>query len=223
MCSIKNADCQIEYRHHFGIELIDPSQHWDTAVIKTLNVSTISAQRNELEVYSFSKNGKLTNFNLINDDYHSTEQTSIEYFENGHVKCLRTYLSYCHEDSPTCYDLLDDLTLLDTAQARKILPNLKYSSHEIFWKQTLEIEGHSIEVYFQLNDKGDIFYMKWHKSGELFWAANWSILTIPFHLTRGVILEFIQFNQVGSEWGENADNLLYVICKYQRYPKMYQK
>lgn len=211
MCSIKNADCQIEYQRQFGIDLFDPSRQWDAAIMQSLEVADITAKQQNLEVYSFGKNGKLLNFDLTTDEYYWTEQTSIEYYENGNMKCLRTYLSRCNDDAPFCYDLSDDRRLLDTAKAEKIPPKLNHSSHEIFWKQTLVIEGYSIEIYYQVNDKGEVFYMKWHISGGLMWAANWSMLTnaISFD-SSGVISEYIKFNQVGPEWGENADTTYYM-------------
>ena len=228
-----NASSQLEY-DDFGIELIQPELHWDSAIIAELKIAEIKTIDNPSVSYQFNKYGKLLKCNSIVEGHYQDQQVFIEFYENGRIKNIRKYYSTCdyyrvntgEHTIPICFDLTSDLSQLDTVKAEKILPDKRFASQkEPFWKQTIKVQGFSISVQFQISNSGELFYLKWNLGEPYVGSPNRSLLNLKINFdSTGVISEFVEFNDVGPEWGENADTTFYMsFTNVNRLPRCTKK
>lgn len=213
---------------------------WDTAVIRAMNISEITRQDYGVTyIYSFGENGKLEQYIQIEDGHYETRTILIEYYPTGKIKNYRTYWSICDykQDSirgklneyhiPICFDLLNDLSILDTNKAEKVTVAKGWKNiYGDFWKQELMYQSHKINIHYQINNLGELFFMKWSTADNYIWdGPNRSILNYKMSFdTNGAISELIIFDNTGSELMSYADTIYHMtFANVNGYPRCTKK
>ncbi|MBK6526199.1 MAG: hypothetical protein IPG07_12010 [Crocinitomicaceae bacterium] len=236
----KISIAQNDYQFDLGIDLQEYEMHWDTAVIHAMNISEIQKQEYSITyAYTFGENGKLKHYAQIEDSYYGAQTTIVDYYTSGKIQSYKMYYSSCdyiynstrdkndEHSAPFCFDLLDDLSILDTNRADRLKVSYAWKNiYGDFWRQEITLNTYKIVVLFQMDNHGKIFYMEWSTIDSEMWTeANRSILKRQLDFdTSGVISELITYEDVGSELRSYADTTLYMnfvnVSGYPRCTKM---